>query len=170
MTASKSRHDLPPNAAAGKRFAIIASRYHEEIVELLVAGARETLKSSGAKDNDISLFWVPGAFEIPAAARAVSQHREVDAVICLGIILKGETSHNDYIAREAARGIAQVHAATGVAATFGVLTPDTLEQAKARAGGSEGNKGAEAAAAAISMVRLLAEIKQGPQKSKSVGF
>ena len=105
------------------------------------------------------------------AARAVSQHHEVDAIICLGVILKGETPHNDYIAREVARGISQIHAATGIPATFGVLTPNTMEQAKARAGGTMGNKGIEAAEAALAMIHLLNEIKQGTKKqNKSVGF
>jgi 6,7-dimethyl-8-ribityllumazine synthase len=114
---------------------------------------------------------VPGAFEIPSAARQVVHHQNVDAIICLGIILKGETTHNEYIAHEVARGIAQIHAATGIPAIFGVLTPDTLEQAKARAGGSKENKGVEAAEAAIAMIELLNEIKQGTKKTnKSVGF
>jgi 6,7-dimethyl-8-ribityllumazine synthase len=170
MVSSRSKSVLSKDAASGKRFAIVVSRYHEELTQELLNGAQDTLKSLGAKDDDISLFWVPGAFEIPSAARALSQHREVDAIICLGVILKGETPHNEYIAREVAHGIAQIHAATGIPAAFGVLTPDTLDQAKARAGGSRGNKGAEAAEAAVAMIHLLDEIKQGPKKQKSVGF
>jgi 6,7-dimethyl-8-ribityllumazine synthase len=170
MTVSQTKPTLPKDAAAGKRFAIIVSRYHEELTQKLLSGARHALQALGARDEDVSSFWVPGAFEIPAAARAVVQHREVDAVICLGVILKGETTHNAYIAHEVARGIAQIHAATGIPATFGVLTPDTLEQAEARAGGAEGNKGAEAAEAAVAMIQLLDDIKQGPKKPKSVGF
>lgn len=170
MVAYKSNSVLPKDAAAGKRFAIVVSRYHEELTQELLNGAQNALKALGAKDDDVSLFWVPGAFEIPAAARAVSQHREVDAIICLGVILKGETPHNAYIAREVARGIAQIHAATGIPAAFGVLTPDTLDQAKARAGGAKGNKGAEAAESAVAMIHVLDEIKKGPKKPKSVGF
>jgi 6,7-dimethyl-8-ribityllumazine synthase len=170
MAASKNKPALPKDAAAGKRFAIVASRYHEELTQELHSGALEALKALGAKEEDIDTFWVPGAFEIPAAARAVSQHRDVHAILCLGVILKGETPHNKYIAREVARGIAQIHAATGIPATFGVLTPDTLDQAKARAGGSRGNKGAEAAQAAVAMIHLLDEIKSGSRKTKSVGF
>jgi 6,7-dimethyl-8-ribityllumazine synthase len=170
MVSSKSKAVLPKDAASGKRFAIVASRYHEEVAQDLHSGALEALKALGAKEEDIETFWVPGAFEIPSAARAVSQHRDVHAILCLGVILKGETPHNQYIAREVARGIAQIHAATGIPATFGVLTPDTLDQAKARAGGSRGNKGAEAAEAAVAMILLLDEIKKGPKKQQSVGF
>jgi len=170
MVSSKTKTPLPKDAAAGKRFAIVVSRYHEELTDELLAGAQNALKALGAKDDALSIFWVPGAFEIPSAARAVVQHRDVDAVVCLGVILKGETPHNAYIAHEVARGISQIHAATGIPATFGVLTPDTLEQAKARAGGPKGNKGAEAAEAAVAMIHLLNEIKQGPRKQKSVGF
>jgi 6,7-dimethyl-8-ribityllumazine synthase len=162
---------LAKNAAEGRRFAIVVSRYHEELARDLQEGAVSALKSLGAKAEDISTYWVPGAFEIPAAARAVSQHQEVDAIICLGVVLKGETSHNDYIAREVSRGIAQIHAATGIPATFGVLTPNTLEQAKARAGGAKGHKGVEAAEAAVAMIHLFNEIKKGSKKqNKSVGF
>ena len=170
VVSSKSKSVLPKDAAAGKRFAIVASRYHEELTQDLHSGAVEALKALGAREDDIETFWVPGAFEIPAAARAVSLHRDVQAILCLGVILKGETPHNHYIAREVARGIAQIHAATGIPAAFGVLTPDTLDQAKARAGGSRGNKGAEAAQAAVAMIHLLEEIKGGPKKTKSVGF
>jgi len=170
MSSSKSKFQLPKDAASGKRFAIVVSRYHEELTQELHAGALASLKDLGAREEDIETYWVPGAFEIPSAARAVSQHRDVQAILCLGVILKGETPHHAYIAREVARGIAQIHAATGIPATFGVLTPDTLDQAKARAGGSRGNKGAEAAEAAVAMIHLLDEIKKGPKKQKSVGF
>ena len=170
MTATASKPVLPKDAAAGKRFAIVVSRYHEELTQELAKGAEGALKALGAKDEDLSFFWVPGAFEIPSAARAVSQLRDVSAIICLGVILKGETSHNEVLAHEVARGISQIHAATGIPATFGVLTPDTLEQAKARCGGARGNKGTEAAEAAVAMVLLLEDIKQKPKKNKSVGF
>jgi 6,7-dimethyl-8-ribityllumazine synthase len=168
---TNSKLKLAKDAAEGKRFAIVASLYHEELAKELHDGAVDALKNLGAKPDDVMTYWVPGAFEIPAAAREVCQHQDVKAIICLGVILKGETPHNEYIAREVARGISQIHAASGIPATFGVLTADTLEQAKARAGGARGNKGAEAAEAAVAMVQLIAEIKQGPKKiSKSVGF
>ncbi len=159
MVASKSKSNLPKDAASGKRFAIVVSRYHEELTQELLEAAQETLKSLGAKMEDVSVYWVPGAFEIPMAARALSQHREVDAIICLGVILKGETPHHEYLAHEVARGIAQVHAATAIPATFGVV------------GGSKGNKGSEAAESAVAMIHLLNDIKEGLKKQiKSVGF
>ncbi len=162
---------LPKNAAQGKRFALVVSRYHEELTSKLQEAAVGTLKDLGAKADDIATYWVPGAFEIPAAARMVLQHQTVDAIICLGIILKGETTHNEFIAHEVARGISTIHATSGIPAIFGVLTPDTLEQAKARSGGSKGNKGEEAAEAAVAMIQLANEIKQGSTKqNKSVGF
>jgi 6,7-dimethyl-8-ribityllumazine synthase len=171
MVASKSDSNLPKNAAEGKHFAIVVSQYHKDIAQELLSGAQDALKNLGAKAEDISVFWVPGAFEIPSAARAVSHYREVDAIICLGLILKGETSHHDHLARVVAGGIAQIHTSNGNPAAFGVLTTDTLEQAKARAGGAHGNKGVEAAQAAVAMIHLLEDIKEGPQKkNKSVGF
>jgi 6,7-dimethyl-8-ribityllumazine synthase len=171
MVTSRPKATLAKDAAMGNRFAIVVSRYHEEVTQELLAGALDTLKNHGAKAEGISIYWVPGAFEIPMAARAVCAHEGVDAVICLGVILKGETSHHEHIAREVARGIAQIHASTGIPAIFGVLTPDTLEQAKARAGGNHGHKGIEAAEAAIAMVKVLDEIKRGLGKQiKSVGF
>ena len=172
MTISmKQTLPLPKDAAQGKRFAIVASRYHEEITQELLAGALSALKSFGARPEDIYTVWVPGAFEIPLAARACTQHQSVDAVICLGVIIKGETSHNEYIARETAQGIAQLGYQTGIPIIFGVLTPDTVEQALARAGGKKGNKGIEAAEAAVSMIQALEQIKKdSPKPSKSVGF
>lgn len=171
MVSAKPKLDMPKNAAEGKKFAVVVSRYHQDLTEQLLSGALDTLKRHGAAPEDISTIWVPGAFEIPIAARAVSQSMNVDAIICLGIILKGETSHNEYIAREVARGVASIHPTSGIPATFGVLTPHTLEQAKARSGGAMGNKGIEAAEAAVAMVSLLAEIKSGTKKqNKNVGF
>ncbi len=171
MAATKSKMTLSKTAAQGKRFALVVSRYHEDLTKALLEGATQALKACGAKAEDLFTYWTPGAFEIPMAARALSQHHEVDAIICLGVILKGETPHNDYLAREVARGISQIHAATGIPATFGVITADTLEQAEARSGGKKGNKGEEAAEAAVAMIQLLSDIKQGVKKqSKSVGF
>lgn len=171
MVASKQKSTLPKDAAAGKSFALVVSRYHEDITERLLDAAVDRLRALGAKEEAIHIHWVPGAFEIPMAARVLSQHHDVDAIITLGVILKGETTHNEYIACEVARGIAQIHAATGIPATFGVLTPDTLEQAKARAGGNKGNKGVEAAEAAVAMTLLLDQLKNTTKKSgKSVGF
>jgi 6,7-dimethyl-8-ribityllumazine synthase len=171
MVASKQKLNLPKNAAEGKRFAIVASRYHEEITEELVKGAAKTLESLGAKESDISTVWVPGSFEIPLAAHAVAQHQKVDAVLCLGVIIKGETRHDQYIAQEVARGISAIAHAMSMPVVFGVLTTETLEQAKARAGGSKGHKGIEAAETAVSMIQVLDHIKGGGKKTGgSVGF
>ena len=171
MTASKSKTSLPKNSAQGKRFTIVASRYHDELTEDLVEGAIKTLESFGAKGADINTVWVPGSFEIPLAAHAVAQHQKVDAILCLGVIIKGETRHDQYIAQEVARGISGVAHASGLPVVFGVLTTETLEQAKARAGGSKGHKGVEAAETAVIMIQTLEQIKGGPKKSSgSVGF
>ena len=171
MVASKQKSTLPKNAALGKRFSIVISRYHEEIVKELLSGAMETLESLGAKKEDISTVWVPGSFEIPLAAHAVAQNQKVDAIVCLGVIVKGETRHDQYIAQEVARGISSVGHATGIPIVFGVLTTETLEQAKARAGGARGHKGIEAAETAVSMIQVLQDIKGEKKKPLgSVGF
>jgi len=170
MTSSKSSFKLAKNAAEGKRFGIVASRYHEELTTQLVEGAVETLESLGARKSDVTVAWVPGAFEIPLAARMMSS-QSPDAILCLGVVIKGETTHDEYIASEVAHGIAMVGQAAGMPVMFGVLTTQTLEQAKARCGGAKGNKGSEAAEGAVAMIHTLEEIKKGPGKSvKSVGF
>jgi 6,7-dimethyl-8-ribityllumazine synthase len=171
MFASKSKSDLSKTSAQGKRFAIVASRYHEEIIKELLSGAVTTLESLGAKASDISTVWVPGSFEIPLAAQAIAQHQKADAILCLGVIIKGETRHDRYIAREVAHGIAQVARQASVPVAFGVLTTETVEQAKARAGGSKGHKGIEAAETAVAMIQVLEQIKGDKKKvSGSVGF
>ena len=171
MAATKQKANLPKNAAQGKRFAIIVSRYHEEIVKELLSGAIETLESLGAKNADIATIWVPGSFEIPLAAHAVAQNQKMDAILCIGVIIKGETNHDQYIAQEVARGIANVGHAASLPVVFGVLTTETVEQAKARAGGARGHKGVEAAETAVAMIQVLEQIKSGGKKSPgSVGF
>ena len=171
MVSSKYKSDLSKTSAQGKRFAVIASRYHEDIIKELLDGAVKTLESLGAKATDISTVWVPGSFEIPLAAQAVAQHQQLDAIICLGVIIKGETRHDRVIASEVARGIAQVGHQANIPVIFGVLTTETVEQAKARAGGSKGHKGIEAAETAVTMIRTLEQIKSGKKKtSGSVGF
>ena len=172
MVASKHKADLSKTSAQGKRFAIVASRYHEDIIKELLDGTVKTLESLGAKATDISTVWVPGSFEIPFAAHAVAQHQEVDAIICLGVIIKGETRHDRYIASEVARGISHVGVQSNIPVVFGVLTTETLEQAKARAGGSKGHKGIEAAETAVTMIQVLEEIKSGDKKKTlgGVGF
>jgi 6,7-dimethyl-8-ribityllumazine synthase len=145
--------------ATGMRFGIVVSRFNDVVSTPLLEGAVEALESHGASAGDIEIAWVPGSFETPIAAREIAEHGGVDAVICLGAVIRGDTAHFDYVAGEAARGIASVHATTGVPATFGVLTVDTLEQAMDRAGGKQGNKGAEAAVAAVEMVSLLRALR-----------
>ena len=145
--------------ATGMRIAIVVSRFNDIISTRLLHGAVEALRDHGVA-GDIDVVWVPGAFEIPIAARELAQLGAVDAVVCLGAVIRGDTAHFDYVAGEAAQGIASVHATTGVPATFGVLTVDTVEQASDRAGGKHGNKGAEAAVTAIEMVSLLRELRR----------
>ncbi|MFA5974644.1 MAG: 6,7-dimethyl-8-ribityllumazine synthase [Elusimicrobiota bacterium] len=170
MVTAKTKLTLPKDAAAGKRFGIVAAHYHEELTQVLHAGAVSVLKEHGAKADNIVTVWVPGSFEIPLAARAMAQ-QSFDAIICLGVIVKGETSHDKYIAREVARGISQISQKSGIPVSFGVLTTQTLEQAQARAGGDKGNKGAEAAETAVAMIHVLKQIKDCSAKpSQSVGF
>lgn len=171
MVSTRRQLDLPKNAAQGKRFSLVVSRYHQDISEGLLDGAKSTLLGLGAKESDLSVVWVPGSFEIPLAARTVAMHQDVDAIICLGVIIKGETPHNAYIATEVAHGIAQISQVSGIPVIFGVLTPENLEQAKARSGGAKGHKGVEAAETAVSMIQVVEQIKShGSKSSKSVGF
>jgi 6,7-dimethyl-8-ribityllumazine synthase len=145
--------------AAGMRFAVVVSRFNDIISTRLLDGAVATLRQRGVASGDIEVVWVPGAFEIPIAARELASRGTVDAVVCLGAVIRGDTAHFDFVAGEAARGIASVHATTGIPATFGVLTVDTIEQATDRAGGKHGNKGAEAADTAVEMASLLRELR-----------
>lgn len=140
------------------RIAIVASRFNEVIVERLVEGATDCLRRHGVEDDDISLVWVPGAFEIPSAAQRVAASEEVDAVVCVGAVIRGETPHFEYVAAEAQHGVGDAARRTGVPITFGVLTTDTPEQASERAGGKAGNKGFEAALAALEMANLFASL------------
>ncbi len=141
--------------AAGKRFAIIVSRYNEFFSGRLLAGAQDCLLRHGAAAGDIEVFRVPGSFELPLAAQKVAATGRFQAVICLGAILRGQTSHFDFVAGEAAKGIAKVGMDTGVPTIFGVITTETVEQAIDRAGARTGNRGAEAAMSAIEMANLL---------------
>jgi 6,7-dimethyl-8-ribityllumazine synthase len=141
--------------ARGKKFGIVVSRFNSFIAERLLEGALDTLSRSGAADDDIEVARVPGAFEIPLLAQKMARSDRYDAVICLGAVIRGATSHYDLVANEAAKGIAQVSLAHDVPLVFGVITTDTIEQAIERAGSKAGNKGSEAAAVAIEMVSLL---------------
>ena len=148
--------------AAGKRFAIVVSRFNSFITERLLLSAIDGLLRSGAKKKNIDLVRVPGAFEIPLAARQLAQTRRYDAIICLGCLLRGDTAHYEVIVNEVTRGIGQSAQETGVPHAFGVLTCDTLEQAIDRAGLKMGNKGFEAALAAVEMASLGAAISGQP--------
>ena len=148
-------------SAAGKRFAIVAGRFNEYIVKSLVNGAIDAICRSGGADGDIRVVWVPGAFEIPQAARRLATAKSVDAVICLGAVIRGATPHFDHVAGAVSRGVADVAARADVPVVFGVLTCDTIEQAIERAGTKAGNKGYEAATAAIEMADLFAQLGKG---------
>lgn len=142
--------------ATGMRVAIVAGRFNDHITKPLLEGALDALNELGAADAPV--HWVPGAFEIPLLAQRLATTRAFDAVICLGAVIRGDTPHFDYVAGECAAGVARVSLDTGIPCIFGVLTTDDLDQAMARAGGAEGNKGEEAARTAIEMVDLLRNI------------
>ena len=148
-------------SAAGMRFAIVVSRWNAVVTDRLLDGALEALLRSGANRADIEIVRVPGAWEVPAAARACAHAGHVDAIVTLGCLLRGETAHYEAIYNEVARGIGQSQQETGIPHSFGVLTCETLEQALNRAGVKGGNKGFEAAAAAIEMVSLRKKLQQG---------
>ncbi len=136
------------------RFGIIISRFNEFISGHLLSGAIDCLKRHEAKEENIELIWVPGAFEIPLVAMKAAQSKKYDAVICLGAVIRGSTPHFDYVAAEVSKGVASVGLETGLPIIFGVITSDTLEQAIERAGSKAGNKGWQAAASAIEMADL----------------
>jgi len=139
----------------GRRVAIVAARFNEVVVKQLVEGAQACLVKHGVADDDVEVVWTPGAFEIPMVARRLAETGRYDAVVCLGAVIRGETAHFDYVAGEAARGIREASVATGVPCLFGVLTTETFAQAVDRAGGKHGNKGWDAALAALEMAGLL---------------
>lgn len=140
------------------KFGIIAGRFNEFITNKLVGGAIDALKRHGAKEEDIEISWVPGAFEIPLIAKKMAATNKYDAIICLGAVIRGSTPHFDYVANEVSKGIANVGLNANIPITFGVLTTDTLEQAIERAGTKAGNKGYDAAVTAIEMVNLISQI------------
>lgn len=144
--------------AAGFRFAIVVSRFNDFISARLVEGAMDALMRHGAADEKISLIRVPGAFEIPLAAKRLAKSGRFDAVICLGAVIRGSTPHFEYVAAEVSKGVATVSLETGVPVAFGVLTTENLEQAIERAGSKSGNKGWDAAMAAMEMVNLLKQL------------
>ncbi len=147
--------------AKGLKFAIVTSRFNSFISERLVGGALDALARSGAGEADIEIVKVPGSWEMPVAVNELVKLKKHDAIICLGAVIRGETPHFDYVASEATKGIAQASMAAGVPVAFGVLTTNTLEQAIDRAGAKSGNKGFDAAMAAIEMANLLRNLRAG---------
>lgn len=146
-------------SAKGMRIAIVAARFNHFVVDKLLAGAVETLKTAGISSQDLDIVRVPGAFEIPLAAKKLAAGKSYDAVITLGAVIRGGTPHFDYVCSECARGVTEAALDTGVPVLFGVLTCDDMEQAMDRAGGKHGNKGADAALAAIEMTDLLRKLE-----------
>ena len=140
------------------KFGIVAARFNEFIVSKLVGGALDTLHRHETADSDIDVAWVPGAFEIPIAAKKMAESGKYDAVICLGAVIRGSTTHYDYVCNEVSKGVAQVGLQTGVPTIFGVVTTENIEQAIERAGTKAGNKGADAAMAAMEMASLLGKL------------
>lgn len=149
-------------SATGLRFAVIVSRFNSFITERLLAGALDALTRTGADTDLIDVIKVPGSWEIPLVAGEIARQHRYDAIICLSAVIRGETPHFDYVAAEVSKGVAHVAAETGVPAAFGVLTTNTLEQAIDRAGTKGGNKGFDAAMAAIEMANLLRTLRQAP--------
>jgi 6,7-dimethyl-8-ribityllumazine synthase len=145
--------------ADGKKFAIIVARFNSFISDKLLEGALDTLLRSGALDEDIDVARVPGAFEIPLIAKKMAASHKYDAVICLGVVIRGATPHFDVVVNEVSKGSAQVGLETGVPVIFGVLTTETIEQAIERSGTKAGNKGAEVAVAAIEMANLIINLQ-----------
>ena len=153
--ARPSTADLP---AAGQRIAILASRFIDVIVSALLTGAIDAWRRHGGEERDLFVARVPGAFELPVAARRLAESGRYEAIVALGCVIRGETPHFDYVAGECARGLQQVSSDTGVPVAFGVLTVNNIEQARARAGAGADNKGAEAMASALEMAHLMARL------------
>jgi 6,7-dimethyl-8-ribityllumazine synthase len=141
------------------RIAIVVARWNESITRRLLDGAVSTLRDSGVADNAIDVAWVPGAWEIPLVAQQFAASRRYQAVICLGAVIRGETTHDQHINRAVSRAISELALATGIPVLFGVLTCETMEQAIHRAGGNVGNKGSECAAAAVEMIGLIKTLR-----------
>jgi 6,7-dimethyl-8-ribityllumazine synthase len=145
--------------AKGKKFGVVASRFNDFMTKELVSGCIDALVRHGASEQDLTVTWVPGAFEIPLIAQKMAKTKAYDAVICLGTVIRGATPHFDYIASQVSKGIANVSADTGIPVVFGIITADTIEQAVERSGTKDGNKGSDAAVTAIEMVNVLEKIK-----------
>lgn len=144
----------------GVKIAVVVARFNEFVTRKLLEGALAALERHGVNEEDISVFWVPGSFELPLVARTQALSGNYDALVCLGAVIRGETAHFEYVAGQAASGIARASLDSGVPVIFGVLTTDTVEQAINRAGGKSGNKGYDAAVAAIEMANLMRDLKE----------
>ncbi|HTR98893.1 MAG TPA: 6,7-dimethyl-8-ribityllumazine synthase [Bacteroidota bacterium] len=152
--------------ARGRSFGIIVSRFNSLVTEQLLAGAIDCLVRHGAEEGDITVVRCPGSFEIPQVARRLAERGRLDAVICLGCVIRGETPHFDYIAAEVAKGVGQISLQTDTPVAFGVLTTETLEQALERAGAKAGNKGWDAALSAIELADLKAQLSEGKKGTR----
>ena len=141
-------------SGAGRRVAVAVSRFNDMVTERMLRGALAALAGAGVRDGDVTAVWVPGAFELPLTCRWLAESGRFDAVVALGAVIRGDTDHYEHVCTQAARGVLDAGLSTSVPVAFGVLTCDTLEQALARAGGSVGNKGADAALAALEMAAL----------------
>jgi 6,7-dimethyl-8-ribityllumazine synthase len=152
------------DASRGK-FAIVVSRFNEFVTQKLLEGALDCLQRHGAKEENLEVIWVPGAFEIPYAAKRIADSKSFHGIICLGAVIRGATPHFDYVASEVAKGVARVALDSGVPTVYGVVTADTIEQAVERAGAKTGNRGFDAALATIELVDLFAKIPRGRKRS-----
>ena len=144
--------------AEGLKFGVVVSRFNEFLTSKLLGGALDTLKRHGAAEDDVTVAWVPGAFELPFIAKKMAESGKYDAIIALGTVIRGSTTHYDYVCNEAAKGIAQASMATGVPVAFSVVTTENIEQAIERSGTKAGNKGADGAMTAIEMANLLRQL------------
>ena len=144
--------------SGGMRIAVAAARFNNHVVERLVSGALDALEATGTPRQDVTVVWVPGSFELPLAVRRLAKSARYDAIVALGCVVRGETSHNEHVGRAATDGLLRVMLDTGLPVGFGVLTTDTVEQAMARSGGAAGNRGFDAAVAAIEMVGRLKDL------------
>lgn len=142
----------------GKKIAVVVAEFNEMICSQLLGGCVDTLKKCNVVEDDVSVYWTPGAFEIPVVAKRLAGSKKFDAVVCLGAVIRGETPHFDYVCTAVAKGISETAYETGIPVIFGVVTTDTQEQAMDRAGVKAGNKGSDAALAAIEMANLVAQI------------
>jgi 6,7-dimethyl-8-ribityllumazine synthase len=152
--------------ATGMRFAIVVARFNDFVAQRLLEGSVDALVRHGAAADDLTVIWVPGSFEIPLAAQEIAEQGRVDAIVCLGVVIRGETPHFDFVAGEASRGVGGIGLRARIPTAFGIVTTETLEQAIDRAGGKHGNKGADAALAAVEMVSLLRTLRAAAPKRR----